>query len=503
MQSEVSEKYVIGGATDELVVGKTKRFGKISLLILFAIIVVSYFISDATPANLGWYTLVPTFFILICVFSTKQIMPAYILGGLMGHFMAFGSDFFNKYFETMNEVLMGESYMWLVFVCGMMSTLMVMIDKSGGAVAFSNWVAKFVTTGKGTLFWTWLMGLVMFMDDYLSCLAIGPSMSKVTDKHKVSREMLSYLVDSVAAAPCVLVPISTWAVFIAGLYEINGYAPAGEGMAYFIQTIPYSFYAWFTILIVPLVIFGIIPKVGPLKKAELRAQTTGALAPEGSEKIDMATGSDLGIPEKPKMINLFLPLIILVVATIFYEIDLLMGTVIAFSFTMVFFYVQKIVTAESAMESIITGFKNMMFLFVLVALSYSFTATLEHISFAPYVVENVKGFLSPQYMPFILFVVFGITEFMTGSNWDLYMITFPAVLPLSIAVGADPVLSTAAIISAGVFGSHVCVASDATICTSAATGCENFQHTISQIPYALLAAGLTAITYLVFGVFFQ
>ncbi len=498
MQSEVVKKKDIEIDNQSLSAGKVKKFSVTSLIILFTIVAISYLLSDATPTTLGWYTLVPTFFILACVFTTKQIMPAYILGGFIGHFMAFGSDFFIKYFETMNEVLMGESYIWLVLVCGMMSALMVMIDKSGGAVAFSNWVAKFVTTGKGALFWTWLMGVLMFVDDYLSCLAVGPSMSKVTDKHKVSREMLSYVVDSVAAAPCVLVPISTWAVFIAGLYEVNGYVPAGEGMDVFIQTIPYSFYAWFTILIVPLVIFGIIPTIGPMKKAELRAKT-GVLAPEGSEKIDMSTDSDLVIPEKPKMMNLFLPLIVLVAATIYFEIDLLMGTLIAFTFTLVFFYIQKIVTIESTMESIVTGFKNMMFLFVLVALSYSFTATLEHISFASFIVENVKEYMNPHYMPFILFAVFGMSEFMTGSNWDIYMITFPVVLPLSVAVGGDPVLSTAAIISAGVFGSHVCVASDATICTSAATGCENFQHTISQMPYAMLAAGLTAITYLVVG----
>lgn len=476
-----------------------RKYVNILLLALFALVVISFLMKNPSPDNLGWYTVIPSTFVIVTIFATKQIMPAYLLGGLMGSYMVFRTGFFTGYFDTLQIVVMGDSYVWLVLVCGLMSALMVLIDKSGGAVAFARYIEKFVHSRESSLMWSWVLGLIVFMDDYLSCLAVAPNMSHITDKHKVSREMLSYVVDAMAAAPCVIVPISTWGAFVGGIFEINGYCGAGEGIQYYIKTIPYSFYAWFTILLVPLVIYGIIPLFGPMKKAERRAKETGVLAPAGSEKIDMQAGVELDIPDNPKLMNLFIPLIVLVAATVYFEIDLFMGVLIALVFTFFFFIAQKLTTVEDFMDCIVVGFRNMLFLFVLVAFSYSFTATLTHMNFAPYVADSVKDYMSPHLMPVILFIVFGITEFMTGTNWDLYMITLPIVLPLSQAIGANTLLCVAAIISAGCWGSHVCVASDATLCTSSSCGCENYEHTVTQMPYAFIAYGLAAIAYIVAG----
>ena len=151
-----------------------------------------------------------------------------------------------SYWDTVYDTVMSDNYVWLVLVCGLMGSLMVLIERSGGAMAFSRWIAKYIKTRKSALVWTWVLGWLIFTDDYLNCLAIGPSMSHITDDKKISREMLSYIVDTMAAAPCVLIPISTWGAFIAGLLELNNFAPPGEGMKYFIRTIPYSFYAWIT-----------------------------------------------------------------------------------------------------------------------------------------------------------------------------------------------------------------------------------------------------------------
>jgi len=454
----------------------------------------------ATRENTGllWYTVVPVLFVIISAFWTRQIMPSYLIAGCMTHYMVKGGDFFTSYFDTMFGTVMKDGYVWLVFVCGLMSALMTLISRSGGAYAFANWVANYVRGAKGVLMASWFLGLVMFVDDYLSCLAIGPSFQKLSDKYKISREKFSYVVDSIAAAPCVLLPISTWAVFIAGLYEMTGFVDEGEGMGVFVKTIPYSIYAWVAILIVPLVIYGIIPMFGPMKKAEIRAQG-GQVAPEGSDKIEMLKEDTAAMPKNPKAMNLFIPLGVLIASTVYYDLDLFYGSLVATLFTIGFFLLQKIVTVEEAFDSVIEGFKSMMFLFVLVAFSYTFTRSLSMIDFAGYVVENIQPYMNPELMPFILFAVFGTTEFMTGSNWDLYLITFPVVLPLSMAIGADPILCSSAIISAGVFGSHVCIVSDSTLCTSAACGCDSYQHATTQIPYALIAAGITAVIYLAIG----
>ena len=455
--------------------------------------------ADLSVSGLTWYSIVPVLFVIIAAFWTRQIIPPYIIGGFMAHYMVHGMGFFTSYFNLVYSTTMGDSYIWLVLVCGLMSALMSMISRVGGTYAFANLVKKYVNSGRGALMGAWLTGLILFVDDYLSCLAIGPSFSRISDKYKVSREKFSFVVDSVAAAPCVLVPISTWAVFIAGLYEINGYAAEGQGLNVFMKTIPYNLYAWIVLLMVPLVIYGIIPDLGPMKKAEERVRTTGEIAPPGSDKIEMLTEDLSLLPEKTSAFNLLLPLLVLVGATIYFDKDLFMGGLVAIFFTMFMILAQRILNVDEIVDCIIDGFKNMMFLFVLVALSYSFTGSLGLIGFAEYVVESIQDVLDPRIMPFILFSVFSTTEFMTGSNWDIYMITFPIVIPLSLIVGADPIICTSAILSAGVLGSHGCLVSDATLCTSAATGCENYQHTVTQLPYVLIAAVLSAAGFLILG----
>lgn len=468
------------------------------------LIMISFWLAKPAGNHLGWYTIVPSVFAITYIFYAKDVLVAYLVAGLLGtYFMVQNFSFVPKYFNKMFETAMSESYIWLVLVCGMMGAIIVLIEKSGGAHAFSTWISQFIKTKKAALLCTFGLGAAIFTDDYLNSLVIGPSMSGITDKKKVSREMLSYVVDTMAAAPCVLIPISTWAAFVGSVLETNKIAPVGEGVKYFMKTIPYSFYAMFAILICFLVIIGVIPLFGKLKKAEIRAETQGILAPPGSEKIAMVSDENMELPENPKVMNLFAPIIVLVIATIASDMDMFMGCIITLIFCCVWFLGQKVLSLGDFMDSIVEGFKNMTFLFVLVCLSYTFTATLTKMGFANYVVDKSMGFMTPALIPFVLFLVFGATEFMTGTNWDLYMLILPVVLPLTQALDANPYLSVAAIISAGVWGSHVCPASDATVCTSAACGCENYQHAITQMPYAFIAFVLSAIAYLIAGFIIQ
>ncbi|WP_051280726.1 Na+/H+ antiporter NhaC family protein [Anaerovorax odorimutans] len=477
-----------------------KKIGNMIFAIIMCLIIGSFIIKSPSPDNLGWYTLVPSVFAITYIFWAKDVIMAYMLAGLLAtYFMAQSISFIPEYFNRMFDTAMGEAYIWLVIVCGMMGSIIVLIEKSGGAKAFSIWIAKYIKSRKAALLCTFGFGGIIFTDDYLNSLAVGPSMAVITDEKKVSREMLSYIVDTMAAAPCVLIPISTWGAFIASVLEVNNIAEKGEGMKYFIKTIPFSFYAMATIVVCFLVIIGVIPLVGKMKKAEYRAYNENILAPPGSEKIAMTSESDMQTFENPRVHNIFIPLVVLVITTLLFDMDMFMGCIVTLIFCFFFFIGQRLLNPSEFIECIVQGFTNMSFLFVLVCFSYTFTATLTELGFATYVVENAQGFMSPQLMPFILFLIFGATEFMTGTNWDLYMLMLPVVVPLTQAIGCDPILSVSAVISAGVWGSHVCVASDATVCTSSACGCENYEHATSQMPYAFIAYALAAIAYLVAG----
>lgn len=467
---------------------------------IMILIIGSFIITNPPKDNVGWYTLVPTLFAISFIFWSRNVIMAYLLAGLLGtFFMTKSIQFVPEYFNRMFATAMSESYIWLVIVCGMMGSLIVLIEKSGGAMAFSTWISKYLRTKKSSLLATWGLGGMIFVDDYLTVLSVGPSMSFITDKKKVSREMLAYVVHTMGSSMCVLIPISTWAAFVGSVLENNKVVPVGQGIKYFIKTIPFSFYAMSTVLICLLVVLGVIPLFGKMKRAEMRAEQEGILAPPGSEKFAMSTVSETDLPKNPKAYNLFIPLLVLVGTTIALDMEMFMGCVITLIFCFFFFVLQRLMNVQTFIDCIVEGFRNMSFIFVLVALSYSFTATITKLGFANYVVAHATGFMTPQLMPVILFLVFGATEFMTGTNWDLYMLILPIVVPLTQALGCDPYLSVGAVISAGCWGSHVCVASDATVCTASACGCDNYEHATSQMPYAFIAFGLSAIAYLVAG----
>ncbi len=467
--------------------------------IIFILFVGVYFITPSDGENMGILTLIPASFLLGYIFYTKRILESLALGALMGYIMRYKLGFFGPVNESLLNIMLNEDIAWLFIVCGLMGSIIALIEKGGGAFAFGEWVTTKTKTRKGTLLWTWVLGCTIFIDDYLNSLTVGSCMAPITDKHKVSREYLAYIVDSTAAPVCVLIPISTWAAFIASLMEQQGIAPDGQGLIYFIKTIPFNFYGWFAALIVPLVILGIIPMFGPMKKAEKRALETGVLAPPGSEKIDIRAGEVMETPENPRIWNFFLPIIVLVASTIYFDVDLQMGVITTIGFLFLLYIPQGLMNPEEFADMVIKGLKNMLMPLVMVVLAYFFAAASEEIGFITYVIEIGKMFMTPQMFPFVVFILFGITEFIMGISWGMYVIALPIVIPLALAIGADPIVAVGAVCSAGVWGSHICFYSDATILSSAATGCDNFRHAITQMPFGLLGAILTAIAFLITG----
>jgi len=483
------------------------------LIILVFVFIFSTFLPSDTAA-FGPASLIPSIILIVYIFVTKRILEALILASLIGFIMVshpangggLGEWFSNilaSFGGAALNVMMSEDIAWLIIVCGLMGSIIALIEKAGGSFAFGEWVSKYAKTRKSSLLVTYVLGIVVFIDDYLNSLTVGSCMTPLTDKHKVPREFLSYVVDSTAAPFCVLIPISTWAVFCSRILETNGWAPAGEGLIYFIKTIPFNFYAWIAAIVVPLVIIGVIPIFGPMKKAEERVKNGGPLAPEGSEKIDIRAGSELGkIPANPKVWNLFAPIIVLIASTIILDVEMMNGVLVTLAFMFVFFLAQKLMTATEFADVAIQGLKNMIMPLMLMVLAFLFAEVNAEIHFTEYMITTAAQFVTPQLLPLVVFIVLAITEFITGTNWGMYIIALPIVIPLAISLDANVVLAVAATLSAGVFGSHICFYSDATVITSSATGCNNFRHAITQAPFGLLAAGISAVLFLIAGFVF-
>ncbi|HOA42120.1 MAG TPA: Na+/H+ antiporter NhaC family protein [Bacillota bacterium] len=479
--------------------------GRRSLIAVIIIVGISWLLTTFLPddpADFGAASLIPAIFLIVYIFVTKRILEALTLASIMGFIMVSQGDTLGAFSSSLLGVMMSEDIAWLFIVCGLMGSIISLIEKAGGAFAFGEWVSKRAKTRKSALIWTWVLGIVVFIDDYLNSLTVGSCMAPLTDRHKVPREFLAYVVDSTAAPACVIVPITTWAVFAGRLLEVNGWAPEGEGLSYFIKTIPFNFYAWIALIIVPLIILGIIPTFGPMKKAEERVKAGGPLAPPGSEKIDIRAGIVNTLPENPKIMNFMLPILVLVGSTIYFDVDMQMGVLVTMGFMFVFYLAQNIMTAEEFTDVSLQGLKNMILPLMLMVLAFVFADVNDQIGFTYYVITSASQYMTPALMPLTIFAVLAVTEFITGTNWGMYVIAFPIVIPLAMEMGVHMPLAVSAVLSAGVFGSHICFYSDATVLTSAATGCNNFDHAFTQAPFGIFAAALTAVGYLITGFIF-
>jgi Na+/H+ antiporter NhaC len=444
----------------------------------------------------GFWALLPTLAVLLIALITKKTFEALVGGALVGFVMISKENFFTDFIASLLAVMKNETIGWVILVCGLFGSLIHLIVRAGGSNAFAEFMLKYIKSRKGALLMAWLLGLLIFIDDYLNALTLGTSMKKVTDRFRISREMLAYVVDSTAAPVCVLVPFSTWAIYVAGLLESIGFAHKGHGLTSYLAAVPFTIYGWAAFLIVPLVALGIIPNLGAMKQAEVRAQG-GQTIPPGSENVSLEVPEST--VENPHLLYFILPISVLIGATIAFGIDALKGVLVAVVFTVIYYRLKKVITFDEASQEIFGGFKTMLYALAVIIMSFVMKDINDKLQLTQFVIENVSPLMNKHLLPAIAFVSLSAVTFATGSFWGVYAISLPIVLPLAENLQVNPLLAIGSVISAGAFGSHACFYGDATVLSSAATGCHNMAHVITQLPYALLASAITVITYLVLG----
>ncbi len=476
-----------------------------SLLSAALIIVAAMVVSPFLPKDLGALCCVPALLMIVYIFVTKRILEALTIGAVVGFIMVGspGENVMWTFADSLLNTMMSEDIAWLIIVCGLMGGIIALIQRSGGAYAFGLWASKKAKTQRMALMWAWVLGIIIFIDDYLNSMTVGSCMAPLTDKHRTPREMLAYICDSTAAPVCVLIPITTWSIFCGKILIKNGWQEGDAGVIeMFMKTIPYNFYAWIAALIVPLVVLGVVPKIFGMKKAYERVEAGGPLAPPGSEKISILAsdkGEEDNIPNNPKMLNFFIPLAVLVGATMFFDNEMMMGVLVALVVMFIMYMLQNLMPAVEFWDVIIKGIQNMILPLMLMVLAFVFADMNEQIGFTKWCIESATTFMTPATAPMIIFLVLACTEFITGTNWGMYIIALPIIIPLAFNIGAFMPLTVGACISAGVFGSHICFYSDATVLTSAACGCDNFRHALTQMPYGFISAIVAFIMYAVFG----
>lgn len=449
--------------------------------------------------------LIPPLVVIILAIILKTSFEPLLLGSLSGFIiinLKEGGNFFTGFVNSLMTVIGDPSSggaVWVILVCGLYGSLIGLIVRSGGTARFGEWALGKIKTKRGALMGAWGLGLGIFLDDYLSALTVGLSMRKITDAFKVPREMLAYIVNTTAPPWCVVVPISTWTIYVGSVLEKSHVAGAGKGLATYWTMIPYVCYGYISVLLIPFFIYGILPWFGRMKRAAVRAEETGRLTDGEPMLSSPLVVTPMNTEKAPKMIYFLLPILVLIVATVFFDIDALKGVMIAVAFTFVYYRLIRLGNFLQLSETVFSGFNSMVYALAILMMSYVLKDVNDKMGLTPFVLRSVSPYVNRQLLPLIVFAALSLISVTTGSSWGLYAVAIPIVVPLAAALHSNILLNCGAVVSAGVFGANACLYSDATVLTAQSTECSNLDNGLSQLPYAIIAFSLSCLAYLIFG----
>ena len=447
--------------------------------------------------HFGTISLLPAVLVIATALTTRRPIFSLVVGTVVGLIILSPTpaDIIPRFSNLAVEMVQDDTVAWVIVVCGLMGSLIVLLLRTGAVIAFSDLIASRIKNRQSALLATWVLGLLIFIDDYLNALSVSTSMKKVTDKYQVSREMLAYVVDSTAAPICILVPISTWAVFFSGVLESSGFAAKGQGMELYISAIPYMLYAWIAVALVPLVALGRIPLLGPMKAAELRAKNGTAVIMESAElDVDRDAHSVGAAHSKNHSIwNFLIPMLSLLFFTWLYDIDVLIGVVVSLGISVPLFGFQGLLPWGDIFEAVLDGIKLMVPALTVVVVAFMFKSVNDQLGLPAYVIETVQPVMTAKLLPVLTFVTMAVVAFATSSFWGIFAIAIPIFMPLAEALGVPTPLVLGALLSASSFGSHACFYSDSTVLAAQGSGCDVMDHALTQFPYVLISAVLAAI----------
>lgn len=451
----------------------------------------------------GFISVLPVLTILVIAIATKKTLFAMTCGLSVAAFILAGgiTGFAGKFFDCVYGGLTNESFQWIAIVIALFGMLIMMYERSGAVVDFGFWARKFIKTKKTALFGTFILGIIIFLDDYLNNLAVGTTMKGITDKLGIPRLQLAYVVNTVAAPVCLLIPLSSWAVYFSQLMEEQGVTEGGSAMSAYVHGLPFAFYAWFALIICILQIIGIIPKIGPMKKAYERYESLGDVFPEGTdaEIVENAKKEDLPEGVNPMPWNFLIPLVVMIAVTLLTDTDVMKGSAAAVIVAFGLYLVERKMTFSELLTACFDGIISMGFVFILCALAFSVQGANLELDLAGYVIEVTKPVMHGGLLPAAVFVICGIYAYATGCFWDLAAIIIPIVIPLANAMGVDPILVSAAVFSGAAFGSNTCLYGDGVIMCAQGTQLKTLNLMLTTLPYACMAGILSVIAYLIVG----
>lgn len=507
-------------------------------LIVFVAVLALILICNASGVvfvNKAW-SLLPPLVAIVLALITKEVFSSLFVGVLLGSVMASGGSFIGTVDLMTVDALtasIAENAGILLFLV-ILGIIVALVNLSGASRAFGEWAQTHIKTRTGAMLATFLLGVLIFIDDYFNCLTVGSVMAPVTDSKRISRAKLAYLIDATAAPVCMIAPVSSWAAAVSGCVESETYS----GIGLFVRAIPYNFYSILTLVfIIAISLMGY--DYGKMAGYEIKARKTGELGildeesnePEKVEKQNFGDKRNYGDeppqPPRGKLIDLIIPILILIVLCVWglvkngfdalegkgtileafsstdAYVGLPWGSIIALVVIIAYLVIRKVITFQEAMECVPKGFIAMVPAITILTLATSLkTMTNEYLGSAEFVKSIMAGADHLQWaLPAIVFLIAILISFATGTSWGTFGILIPIVSVIFPETSSLFFVGISACLAGSVCGDHCSPISDTTIMSSAGAHCNHITHVETQLPYALSVAGISFICYILAGLF--
>lgn len=472
---------------------------------------------DASMFIGTWWSLVPPLLAIILALVTKEVYSSLFIGVAVGALLYTGFHPWNA-FIALFDIMKSSMNLNILIFDVLLGMIIVLMSRSGGSAAYGKWAGDKIKSKKSAMLATTGLGILIFVDDYFNCLTVGSVMRPVTDRYKVSRAKLAYIIDATAAPVCIIAPISSWAA------AVNSYVPEDAGISgfqLFLRTIPYNLYAILTLVMVFYVIVANFD-FGLMKKHEDNA-ARGDLFTSGAEEFEQVKEEE--VSTKGKVIDLVLPVAVLIVSAIgamIYtgylggadnlvsafagcdaETSLIFATMVTVFVTLFLYLPRKVITFKDFMGSFVEGFKLMIPAIGILIFAWTLKGMGDALEIGTFVENAVGASASASLLlPAILFLVAIFLAFSTGTSWG----TFAILVPIAIAMfpGTDKlemmIISVSAVLAGAVCGDHVSPISDTTVMSSAGAQSNHINHVTTQMQYAAVVAVVCFIGYIIAGV---
>lgn len=482
-------------------------------------------VRESVPAYATLLSILPPLIAIVLALITKEVYSSLFIGILAGGliYSSFNLEttmvhvFQNGFINTVADPYNIGIIIFLV----LLGALVAMMNKTGGSAAFGRWASKHIKSRVGAQIATVILGIMIFVDDYFNCLTVGSVMRPVTDRNKVSRSKLAYLIDATAAPICIIAPISSWAAAVAGFAQGAG---SKSGMSLFIQAIPYNFYALLTIGMMIFLAFSNFD-YGPMKKHEINAQNGDLFS--GVNEFADAKESEVGT--KGKVCDLVIPVVVLIVSCVFgmiysggffdsssdyyhnfiaafsesdASVGLVFGSFVTLIIAVIYFMCRRVISFKDCMNAIPEGFKAMVPAILILVCAWTLKTMTDSLGakvcISQFIESKASGLQS--FLPAIIFLIAVGLSFATGTSWGTFGILIPIVL--SVFSGSDgniTIIAVSACMAGAVCGDHCSPISDTTIMASAGAQCNHINHVSTQLPYALTVAAVSFVSYIITG----